>query len=606
MKSEHRQHALENHIRRIAQGIQELEAKRERFARHRALILFSGIALSYWAGWFSLIFAILLVTIEASYYSYIGRILRRHQLWKEIKSTHLARMRLDWKNIPEPPQISPDEEHPFEVDLNISDSYSLHHLIDTAVSHGGSQRLREWFLHIRPNLEKMHVRRQLIQELVPLSRFRDKLLLNFRLVSREHLDGEKLLHWLQVQNPSRALRRTLPFSLGLALLNITLLAGHLSGRFPAYWLLSQALYLALYFYNMPKIQQSFDAVMLLYNELEKFKRVLLYLEAYPYKNTPRLQALCESFCHKKLSPSTLLKKIVWLTSAVGLRMNPMLGLALNLVLPWDLFFAFLAERYQNRCADIFPRWVDTWAELEALVSLANFAYLHPEYIFPELAAKASNATQTLIQATAMGHPLIPAEQNVCNDYSVRELGDVTLLTGSNMAGKSTFLKTVGINLCLAYAGGPVNAASFRTQLFRIFTCLQVHDSITDGFSFFYAEVRRLRQLMEAIQQDDQLPLFFFIDEIFRGTNSRERLIGSRAYIQHISTQRGIGIIATHDLELGQLAESIPGLSNAHFRDDVADGKMTFDYTLHPGLCPTTNALKIMHMEGLPVTFPGGV
>ena len=602
MTSETRRHALENHIRRITQGIERLEAKRERFAKHRALILFIGVALTYWAGWLSLALAILLVTIEASYYAYIGKILRRHTLWREIKATHLARMQLDWEQIPEPPQVPLDEEHPFEVDLNISGPNSLHHLIDTAVSHGGSWRLREWFLQTRPEIERIKARRQIIRELVSLSRFRDKLLLNFRLVSREHLDGEKLLRWLQVQSPSKILQRALPFSIGLALANILLLAGHLSGRLPAYWLLSMALYLGLYFYHMPKIQHNFEAVMLMYNELGKFKRVLLYLETYPYRNTPRLRGLCETFFNKNFLPSTVLKKLVWLTSAVGLRMNPVLGLALNLVLPWDLFFASLADRYQSRCAEVFPHWVDTWAELEALISLANFAYLHPEYIFPELMAGSSDEKQPLFNATALGHPLIPARQKVCNDYSVNGLGDMTLLTGSNMAGKSTFLKTVGINLCLAYTGGPVNAAKCQTQLFRLFTCLQVHDSITDGFSFFYAEVRRLRQLMHAIQQKDSLPLFFFIDEIFRGTNSRERLIGSRAYIQYISTQRGLGVIATHDLDLGKLTESIPGLCNAHFRDDVAEGKMTFDYKLHPGLCPTTNALKIMQIEGLPVNF----
>jgi len=169
-----------------------------------------------------------------------------------------------------------------------------------------------------------------------------------------------------------------------------------------------------------------------------------------------------------------------------------------------------------------------------------------------------------------------------------------------MAGKSTFLKTVGTNLCLAYAGGPVNAKSLRTQLFRVFTCMQIHDSITDGFSFFYAEVKRLKLLLTLLHDNGQLPVLYLIDEIFRGTNSRERLIGSRAYIRHLAQQAGVGLIATHDLELGQLEQQISSLTNFHFRDDVSAGKMHFDYILHAGICPTTNALKIMRREGLPV------
>jgi DNA mismatch repair ATPase MutS len=169
-----------------------------------------------------------------------------------------------------------------------------------------------------------------------------------------------------------------------------------------------------------------------------------------------------------------------------------------------------------------------------------------------------------------------------------------------MAGKSSFLRTIGVNLVLAYAGGPVIAQSFHTSWLRLFATIRVADSLTDGFSFFYAEVRRLSQLLTALQDEGERPLLFLIDEIFRGTNNRERLIGSRAYIQALTKSNGLGAIATHDLELVQLAEETPTLVNVHFRDDVVDGRMIFDYKLHPGPCPTTNALKIMELAGLPI------
>jgi DNA mismatch repair ATPase MutS len=281
-------------------------------------------------------------------------------------------------------------------------------------------------------------------------------------------------------------------------------------------------------------------------------------------------------------------------------MNPVLAIVLNIAFPWDILFAYLGGRYQRHCSKYFPQWVHAWSELEALVSLANFAYLHPEYVFPEIHPEEEGANQPIFQAREMGHPLIPSDRKVNNDFSLRKLGEITLITGSNMSGKSTFLKTAGINLCLAYAGGPVHAGTFRTGLFRIFTCMQIQDSISDGLSFFYAEVKRLKTLLAVLHDEVQAPVFFLIDEIFKGTNSRERLIGSRAYIHHLSKQSGIGMIATHDLELGQLIDQISSLSNYHFRDNVTDGKMVFDYKLYPGLCSTTNALKIMRMEGLPV------
>jgi DNA mismatch repair ATPase MutS len=179
-------------------------------------------------------------------------------------------------------------------------------------------------------------------------------------------------------------------------------------------------------------------------------------------------------------------------------------------------------------------------------------------------------------------------------------GEAFIVTGSNMSGKSSFLKTIGVNLCLAYAGGPVNAGSFHSALFRIFTCIKINDSIVDGFSFFYTEVKRLKALLDALQVNHQLPLLFLIDEIFKGTNNRERLVGSRSYIRSLIGQNGAGLIATHDLELIKLADDFPDITNCHFREKVTDGKMVFDYKLRPGPCPTTNALKIMRMEGLPV------
>jgi DNA mismatch repair ATPase MutS len=188
---------------------------------------------------------------------------------------------------------------------------------------------------------------------------------------------------------------------------------------------------------------------------------------------------------------------------------------------------------------------------------------------------------------------------VCNDFELSSLGQVVVITGSNMAGKSTFIKTIGINLCLAYAGGPVNAASLRFQPLRLHTCMRVTDSLSDGFSYFYAEVKCLKRMLQRLRAEDRYPLLYLVDEIYRGTNNRERLAGSRALVQALVGAPGVGLIATHDLELASLADSTPQVHNYHFRDHVHEGMLTFDYLLRLGPCPTTNALKIMAMEGLP-------
>jgi DNA mismatch repair ATPase MutS len=169
-----------------------------------------------------------------------------------------------------------------------------------------------------------------------------------------------------------------------------------------------------------------------------------------------------------------------------------------------------------------------------------------------------------------------------------------------MSGKSTFLRTVGVNLCLAQAGAPVCATTFAWSWSRLVCCIRIDDSLEAGLSFFYAEVKRLKAILDAAQDGAGPPVLFLIDEIFKGTNNRERLIGSRAYIASLASGHGFGLVTTHDLELTELEKSTPLLANAHFQETVAAGALQFDYRLRPGPCPTTNALRIMELEGLPV------
>jgi DNA mismatch repair ATPase MutS len=269
------------------------------------------------------------------------------------------------------------------------------------------------------------------------------------------------------------------------------------------------------------------------------------------------------------------------------------------IVPWDAYLTYRMNQTKAHLAKHAGAWMDTWFELEALSSLATFAHLNPSYTFPEFLA-GEGRQPAVFRARDLGHPLLLDSEKVCNDFAIPELGWVAIITGSNMAGKSVFLKTVGVNLAMAYAGGAANAQELETVLFRLFSSMAISDSVTDGISYFYAEVKRLKALLSALEQPHTLPLLFFIDEIFRGTNNRERLIGSRAYVRALTAKNGTGLISTHDLELATLADEGHQLANYHFRDHVEGDRMVFDYTLRSGPSPTTNALKIMQLEGLPV------
>jgi DNA mismatch repair ATPase MutS len=271
---------------------------------------------------------------------------------------------------------------------------------------------------------------------------------------------------------------------------------------------------------------------------------------------------------------------------------------LQLIVPWDFYFSYRLSRCKAAVTPLIPIWVDVWTELEALVSLANLAWLHQEYCIPDFQSSGQGG---VFVAKDLGHPLITCDRKVTNDFELGTDKSIAIITGSNMAGKSTFLRTLGINLVLAYAGGPVSATHFAVSYFRIFACIKVSDSLADGLSYFYAEVKRLKAILDSVKNHPDAVHFVLIDEIFRGTNNRERRIGSQSYIRALAELPVIGAVATHDLELIRLEQEIPAVANYHFREEIVDGRMVFDYRIHPGPCPTTNALRIMEIEGLPVS-----
>jgi hypothetical protein len=608
MKKQRRVDALRRHIERLDRRQADLQRRSQRYSWVRFALFFAGLlaaGLALYAGlaWLAglcLILAGLLFGLAVYAHGQVRHGIRRHQLLQRHKATQIARATLDWERIPTPPGPRPRPEHPFEADLDLAGGRSLHRLLDTTVSVESSQRLREWLTAPVPDEAQSRRRQKLARELAPRSLFRDGLTLRAILAAgtaRTWRAGP-VLDWLARSSPEPELRRWLLLQAAWVVLNAGLLIANRLGLLPPWWIISLVAYLGLWLLRNRSIEATWDEALSLEGSLRQLGGIFARLETFWYGATPHLQVLCAPFQDPDHRPSRYLGRITRVVTALGLRANPLLALALNLVLPWDAYFAYRLGRYKAEMGQRSPAWMDAWFELEAVGALANFAYLNPGYTWPQFIPGEDSGP--VFETRNLGHPLIPEEDKVCNDFVLPELGRVAIVTGSNMAGKSVYLKTVGVNLALAYAGGPVDAAMLRTVFFRIFACMGVADSVTDGISYFYAEVKRLKALLASLEEEHDLPLLFCIDEIFRGTNNRERLIGSRAYVRALVGKHGAGFIATHDLELAQLAGEMPPVENYHFRDHVEDGRMVFDYTLRPGPCPTTNALKIMELEGLPL------
>ncbi|MGZ6367428.1 MAG: MutS-related protein [Ktedonobacteraceae bacterium] len=605
--------ALEHQLKRLQKRIAILDHKSNRIGWARVAIFFIGALLSllayFLAGWWLLLIAaattLIFFSIVAYFHARINRSITRHKIWMQIKSTHIARINLDWDGIPPEPFSDPPANHPFATDLDITGKHSLHRLINTTVLSEGSQRLQEWLLNTTPDLQVIRKRQALIQELTPLTIFRDKLLLKSLLSSKNisrTWEQKNVLNWLNEKPDTRSLLPLLFVSLTLSVFTIALFILNLMQLIPQYWVMMMLITIIFLFITKNQRGELFEDAYQLRDRFAQLSLIFEYLETYRYGKNQNLKTLCEPFhLDHEHRPSPLLKKIARVASASTLQKNILLWIIVNVLVPWDFYFAFRFQQYKLQLATHLPEWLHVWLELEALNSLANFAYLNPEYIMPELVYRKNQDENALpFQAYGLGHPLIPVHQKVVNNFSIHRLGEIDIITGSNMSGKSTFLRTIGINLCLAYAGGPVNANLFQTSLFRIFTCIRINDSVTEGYSYFYAEVKRLRKLLTEVESEIGMPLFFLIDEIFKGTNNRERRIGSESYISALVGKQCVGLISTHDLELVTLEKSLHDIRNYHFKEDVLDGQMVFDYQLREGPCPTTNALKIMQMEGLPI------
>ena len=278
-------------------------------------------------------------------------------------------------------------------------------------------------------------------------------------------------------------------------------------------------------------------------------------------------------------------------SFLDARQNEVFRLFLGPLLMWDLNCVIALERWRLRAGGRARGWLTTLGEIEALASLASFAFERPDHAFPELADAAC------FVAKGLGHPLLAAGKRVDNDVALPARGAALIVTGSNMSGKSTLLRAVGVDAVLALAGAPVCARSLVIGEVRVATSMRIRDSLDEGVSHFYAELTRLKMVLDMAK--GTRAVLFLLDEILHGTNARERLIGARAVVKQLVQRGALGAVSTHDLAIGELEKELPGEArNVHFEEQVENDKMTFDYRLRDGVVQSSNALRLMRIVGI--------
>ncbi|MBX7259346.1 MAG: DNA mismatch repair protein, partial [Candidatus Hydrogenedentes bacterium] len=316
-------------------------------------------------------------------------------------------------------------------------------------------------------------------------------------------------------------------------------------------------------------------------------------------DAPLLARLQADLSAGEMSAYRQMKRLAWLGQFVIPPESGSHGLLQRLCL-WDLHTLAGLERWQRDAGKLARRWLEALGEIEALAGLAGLAHAQPDWTMPEIDPAAA-----AIEASALGHPLLADEARVANDVAVGPPGSFLLVTGSNMSGKSTLLRAIGTNLVLAGAGGPVCAAALRLPPVALWTSMRIEDSLAQGVSYYLAELRRLKAIVDAARatpSGDGPRLCYLLDEMLQGTNTAERQIAARRIIGHLVRCGAIGAVSTHDLNLADASPLAEAARTVHFTEQFASGPegttMTFDYHLRPGIATSTNALKLMEMIGL--------
>ncbi len=479
--------------------------------------------------------------------------------------------------------------HPYAEDLDLFGHGSLFELLSTARTRAGEETLASWLLAPAAP-EVVRARQAAVAELRPRLDLREDLLLLGEDV-RSGEDSQGLAAWAAATpwDISRSMRVV---AFALALLAVVTLILWIAGWGWIPFLVALILGRSFAFRLAADVQRVIGAVDGPGRDLALLSQVLRRLEREQF-SSPRLVEVRAALDVEGLAPSRQIAQLNRLIDLLDARRNMMFA-PLAALLLWPLQLAFVIERWRQRSGPAVARWLAAVGELEALTSLAGYSYEHPQDPFPELAEG-----EGYFEGEGLGHPLIPEGRNVRTDLRLSDEPRVLVISGSNMSGKSTLLRTVGTNTVMALAGAPVRARRLRLSAMEVGASIRIQDSLQAGASRFYAEITRLRQIVELTKK--ALPVLFLLDEILHGTNSHDRLIGAEGVVKGLIERGAIGMVTTHDLALARIAEELaPRAANVHFEDHLEGGKITFDYRLRPGVVQRSNALELMRSVGLEV------
>jgi hypothetical protein len=491
-----------------------------------------------------------------------------------------------------PGNIYEDADHYFTSDLDIFGENSLYQFLNRTGLSSGGDKLAGYFIEGTPSA-KIIPRQEAFSELSNKIHWRQMFQVNGNLAGDSKKDIQSLQGWLNsspflLNKPVfRILLLILPL---LTLLCLILSLSIIPVNIPVFFVLLQLGFVGI---KLRQSNNSHSQLTRKFNLIVKYSELLKSLEKEKF-NSSLLNEVKSDLNTGNISSGHALKQLAGLVERFDWRINMVTGILLNGLLMWDLQCVLRLERWKKKHSDKVPYWFNVMAEFDALNSIANYHYSHPSAIFPQI-----QENGPVLHARGLAHPLIPLFERVGNDIDINSFGEYHLITGSNMAGKSTFLRTVGVNLALASIGAPVCAESMIFRPVTIVSSMRIKDSLSSRESTFYAELKRLRLIIDLHEDKDDV--FVILDEILKGTNSRDKHFGSEMLIRQLIKFGSSGIIATHDLDLSRLEDEFPeNLMNYCFEVEIDNQEFYFDYKLRRGVCKTMNATALMKKMGIQI------
>lgn len=484
-------------------------------------------------------------------------------------------------------------EHPYAFDLDLFGTNSLFQSMNRTVTHQGKNRLADYFNNTYSLNGGITDRQDAIRELSSMKTFRQQIQLLFFGQKSFDKDQQEFTQWLGSANTLlknrtfQFLRFFLPVVTNITL--ILAIMGHVIFQIPLMMVILQLLIVSAYSKRTFQEQLQLSTKV---NLIGKYSRFLMLIEKREFKNS-FLTQLKRNLSHEgKEPPSVIIRQLYQLLNWMDSNLNILAGVLLNGLFLFNIHLLYAIEKWKDTYREVIPGWFNVVGELDALSSLANFAYNHPSYCYPQ-----PSGDPFVLEASQLGHPLIDEKECVTNSITIHGWQQYCIITGANMSGKSTFLRTLGANYLLAMMGAPVFAEKFLFTPVQLHSSIRTSDSLARKESFFYAELKRLKSIITELEQGKHV--FILLDEILKGTNSRDKQAGSIALLEQLVKYPSVGLIATHDLMLGDLIQHYPDhIQNRCFEIQIKNNEMAIDYKLLDGVCQNLNATFLMRKMGI--------